>query len=128
MAGGWKRRYRAVDPRHSSKNKTRSAGRSGRSPDWLKMKNPDEPAVKREAEEDWGKGPMALKRLKQAMAKLNSDVRRDIHIFIAAIVFLVVAYFLTRWLSRRDWHIALGGGAEMLPQVLPRGISIIGQH
>jgi hypothetical protein len=25
------------------------------SPDWLKMKNPDAPAVKREAEEDWGK-------------------------------------------------------------------------
>jgi bifunctional non-homologous end joining protein LigD len=30
--------------------------RSGRSPDWLKMKNADAPAVKREAEEDWGKG------------------------------------------------------------------------
>jgi hypothetical protein len=29
--------------------------RSGRSADWLKMKNPDAPAVKREAEEDWGK-------------------------------------------------------------------------
>jgi bifunctional non-homologous end joining protein LigD len=27
--------------------------RSGRSPDWLKMKNPAAPAVKREAEEDW---------------------------------------------------------------------------
>jgi ATP-dependent DNA ligase len=30
-----------------------SAYRSGRSPDWLKMKNPAAPAVKREAEEDW---------------------------------------------------------------------------
>jgi len=30
--------------------------RSGRSPDWLKMKNANAPAVKREAEEDWGKG------------------------------------------------------------------------
>ena len=29
--------------------------RSGRSPDWLKMKNPNAPAVKREEEEDWGK-------------------------------------------------------------------------
>jgi ATP-dependent DNA ligase len=29
--------------------------RSGRSPDWLKMKNPEAPAVKREAEEDWGR-------------------------------------------------------------------------
>jgi bifunctional non-homologous end joining protein LigD len=32
-----------------------SAYRSGRSPDWLKMKNPAAPAVKREAEEDWAK-------------------------------------------------------------------------
>ena len=29
--------------------------RSGRSPDWLKMKNPEAPAVRREAEEDWGR-------------------------------------------------------------------------
>src|SRR4051794_1737424 len=29
--------------------------RSGRSPDWLKFKNPAAPAVKREAEEHWGK-------------------------------------------------------------------------
>ncbi len=32
-----------------------SAYRSGRSPDWLKMKNPDAPAVTREAEEDWAR-------------------------------------------------------------------------
>ena len=31
--------------------------RSGRTKDWLKLKNPDAPAVKREAEEDWGKRP-----------------------------------------------------------------------
>jgi ATP-dependent DNA ligase len=29
--------------------------RSGRSKDWLKFKNPDAPAMKREAEEEWGK-------------------------------------------------------------------------
>ncbi len=29
--------------------------RSGRSPHWVKVKNPKAPAVKREAEEDWGK-------------------------------------------------------------------------
>jgi bifunctional non-homologous end joining protein LigD len=29
--------------------------RSGRSPDWLKFKNPEAPAVKREAEEDWAR-------------------------------------------------------------------------
>jgi bifunctional non-homologous end joining protein LigD len=28
--------------------------RSGRSKDWLKLKNPNAPAVEREAEEDWG--------------------------------------------------------------------------
>jgi bifunctional non-homologous end joining protein LigD len=32
-----------------------SSYRSGRSPDWLKMKNADAPAIKREAEEDWGR-------------------------------------------------------------------------
>jgi bifunctional non-homologous end joining protein LigD len=29
--------------------------RSGRSPDWVKFKNPDAPAVRREAEEDWAR-------------------------------------------------------------------------
>jgi len=29
---------------------------SGRSRTWLKFKNPMAPAVKREAEEDWGRG------------------------------------------------------------------------
>jgi bifunctional non-homologous end joining protein LigD len=32
-----------------------SRSRSGRSPDWLKLKNPVVPAMKREAEEEWGK-------------------------------------------------------------------------
>jgi bifunctional non-homologous end joining protein LigD len=32
-----------------------STYRSGRSPDWLKMKNPDAPAVTRETEEEWDK-------------------------------------------------------------------------
>jgi hypothetical protein len=36
-----------------SKRKT-STYRSGRSPDWLKSKNPASEAVRREAEEDWG--------------------------------------------------------------------------
>jgi hypothetical protein len=33
----------------------RQGYRSGRSPDWLKMKNADAPVVKREAEEERGK-------------------------------------------------------------------------
>ena len=32
-----------------------SGYRSGRSPHWIKSKNPSAPAVKREAEEDWGR-------------------------------------------------------------------------
>ena len=32
---------------------------SGRSPDWLKMKNPACEAVRREAEEDWENGCLA---------------------------------------------------------------------
>jgi ATP-dependent DNA ligase len=32
-----------------------STYRSGRSKHWLKIKNPAAPAVKREAEEDWGR-------------------------------------------------------------------------
>jgi len=32
-----------------------SSYRSGRSPHWVKVKNPNAPAVKREAEEDWGR-------------------------------------------------------------------------
>src|ERR1700719_21565 len=31
--------------------------KSGRSPDWIKSKNPNAPAVRREAEEDWGRWP-----------------------------------------------------------------------
>jgi hypothetical protein len=34
--------------------------RSGRSTDWLKFKNPAAPAVKREAEEEWGRGAVAM--------------------------------------------------------------------
>jgi bifunctional non-homologous end joining protein LigD len=32
-----------------------SSYRCGRSPHWIKVKNPAAPAVKREAEEDWGR-------------------------------------------------------------------------
>jgi bifunctional non-homologous end joining protein LigD len=35
---------------------------SGRSPHWIKSKNPEAPAVKREAEEDWGKWPRRDRR------------------------------------------------------------------
>ena len=34
---------------------SKQLGVSGRTKDWLKFKNPAAPAVKREAEEDWGR-------------------------------------------------------------------------
>jgi hypothetical protein len=42
-------------PRWDSIERKDSPYRLGRSPDWLKMKNLEAPAVKREAEEDWGR-------------------------------------------------------------------------
>jgi ATP-dependent DNA ligase len=39
-----------------------SSYRSGRSPHWIKSKNPNAPAVRREAEEDWGRWPSAKAR------------------------------------------------------------------
>jgi hypothetical protein len=44
--------YRAPAIQEGGKD---SAYRSGRSPDWIKMKNPACAAVKRAAEEDWSK-------------------------------------------------------------------------
>jgi hypothetical protein len=41
--------------RYSADDAIDLAYRSVRSPDWLKMKNPNAPAVTREAKEDWGK-------------------------------------------------------------------------
>jgi hypothetical protein len=47
--------YATVVAGHRLSKRKDSAYRSGRSPDWLKMKNSDAPAVKREEEEEWGK-------------------------------------------------------------------------
>jgi bifunctional non-homologous end joining protein LigD len=40
----------------------RSSYSSGRSPHWIKIKNPDCDAVRREAEEDWRARPMRVRR------------------------------------------------------------------
>jgi ATP-dependent DNA ligase len=48
--------------------------RSGRSPDWLKFKNPEAPAVKREAEEDWGKREMAA--LRPSAGQRSASIQR----------------------------------------------------
>jgi ATP-dependent DNA ligase len=44
---------------------------SGRTRNWLKFKNPAAPAVKREAEEDWGKPEMAVKSSEHAGAVIQ---------------------------------------------------------
>jgi bifunctional non-homologous end joining protein LigD len=43
--------------------------RSGRSPNWVKVKNPNAPAVKREAEEDWGSPHWIKKRRLTAVTR-----------------------------------------------------------
>jgi hypothetical protein len=43
--------------------------RSGHSRDWLKSKNPEAPAMKREKEEDWGKGSALIRSRVNAGAK-----------------------------------------------------------
>ena len=56
--GGWPDRIRSglQDGAEGIVSKRKgSPYRIGRSPDWLKMKNPAAPTVKREAEEDWGR-------------------------------------------------------------------------
>jgi hypothetical protein len=63
------------------------------------MKNPNALGLEARGRGGLGQGPMALKRLKQTMATLSADRRRDIYIFIAAFVFLTVVYLLTRWLA-----------------------------
>jgi hypothetical protein len=52
-ATAWARRHRVSKRRDSTY-------RSGISPDWLKMKNPNAPAVKREAEEELGQKATAM--------------------------------------------------------------------
>jgi hypothetical protein len=46
--------------------------RSGRSPDWLRSKNPAAPAVKREAEKDWGKDRWR-RNLVPALGRVRGD-------------------------------------------------------
>jgi hypothetical protein len=42
---------------------------------------------------------MTREHLNRVLATVSSDVRRDVRIFIAAIVFLTVCYVLGRWLA-----------------------------
>jgi hypothetical protein len=46
---------------------------------------------------------MALERLTQAIATLSADRWRDVYIFIAAIIFLTVVYFLV-WFAEPWLH------------------------
>jgi bifunctional non-homologous end joining protein LigD len=48
---------------------------SGRSRNWLKFKNPDAPAVKREFEEDWGKTGRNTERRSRARSELRQVAR-----------------------------------------------------
>jgi hypothetical protein len=50
---------------------------SGRSPDWLKMKNSACSTVKREAEEDWGKDRWRMTISRHIVALLQSHIAGD---------------------------------------------------
>jgi hypothetical protein len=52
--------------------------RSGRSPDWLKMKNADAPAVKSEAEENWGNDECGAGRRLKPHYDLRPEERRHL--------------------------------------------------
>ena len=47
--------------------------RSGRSPDWLKFKNPEAPVVTREAEEDLGPLVITARKRRAASHKLRGS-------------------------------------------------------
>jgi ATP-dependent DNA ligase len=49
--------------------------RSGRSLAWLKLKNPAAPAVKREAEEEWGKKGVDLRSASRRHEKRRDNLR-----------------------------------------------------
>jgi len=50
-----------------------SSYRSGRSPHWVKVKNPKAPAMKREAEEDWGERRPGRGWIKVRPSSLSTD-------------------------------------------------------
>ena len=56
---------------------------SGRSPNWIKSKNPNAPAVKREAEEDWGDGrpPTRNIRAPVTLGHIRSHDCRDLLVY-----------------------------------------------
>ena len=68
-----------------------STYRSGRSSDWLKMKNPACAAARREAAEDWGESPTHYARRASAAAGLN----------------LALAWFIYAWANHPSLSILL---------------------
>ena len=92
-----------------------STYRSGRSPDWLKFKNPEAPAVKREAEEDWGRRGVAMPVL--TLRRIRQDR------FVVTGPDIEPVTFKTR-AEARDWcleHVQgspnPGSGQEWLPRL-----------
>jgi len=71
--------------------------RSGRSPDWLKMKNPACAAVKREEEEDWG-------AVKDTLAVLG-------HLLVCAVLSLLAGFMIWEIVeyAHPEWKAQLWG-------------------
>jgi hypothetical protein len=75
-----------------------STYRSGRTSDWLKFKNPNAPAVKREAEEEWS--CLRLDQLAPTMG-VESWIIMASGAFLLSLCFLVSFIAADAWMSRQ---------------------------
>jgi hypothetical protein len=75
--------------------------RSGRSPDWLKMRNPEAPAVKRESEGDWERGGRSHAVTRST---LNAVFNAWLPFIFAVGAVAVVIWRLMEWRSREQYE------------------------
>ena len=80
-----------------------------RSRDWLKMMNPEAPAVKREAEEDWGRRKVEMTdqkpwRLEDLVFEFMGDALREIA--------TIVMGFLTNGMAAQSYETLRSVGGD----------------
>src|SRR5262245_312072 len=76
-----------------------SRHRSSRSPDWLKMKNSNAPAVKREAEEDWAEAVVlepAPRTQRSVMVELPNCLLPLLHLTEQELDYIIIALVASR--------------------------------
>ena len=73
--------------------------RSGRSPDWLKFKEPEAPAVRREEEEDWSRGRAYISpamRCYCAATGARTMTIKTLAAVVGTLAIIVVLFFITK--------------------------------